>query len=159
VICSIFTSGSGTLVNRFSGGAWAGFLSIGGLAGGQPDCSSMNSGGKVVCFAKAYRSGIYGALFNGGSWVVGNWTGYGGIGGAVNDNAGCTTQAAGHLVCGVSAIDDVFYADVYNGSGWLGFAKIGGTGVGIALLRAARPGPGRVRGTGHRQQVDERGRP
>lgn len=90
---------------------------------------------------------------------MGNWTGYGGIGGAVNDNAGCTTQAAGHLVCGVSAIDDVFYADVYNGSGWLGFAKIGGTGVGIALLRAARPGPGRVRGTGHRQQVDERGRP
>jgi hypothetical protein len=30
----------------------------------------------------------------------------------------------------VSAIDNVFYADVYNGSSWLGFAKIGGTGVG-----------------------------
>jgi hypothetical protein len=33
-------------------------------------------------------------------------------------------------VRGVSAIDNVFYADVYNGSSWLGFAKIGGTGVG-----------------------------
>ena len=130
MICSIFTTGSGTLVNRFSGGAWAGFLSIGGLAGGQPLCSSMNSGGKVVCFAKAYNSGVYGALFNGGSWVIGDWTGYGGIGGGVNDNAGCTTQAAGQLVCGAIVIDNAFYADVYNGSGWLGFAKIGGTGVG-----------------------------
>ena len=51
-------------------------------------------------------------------------------GGGVNDNAGCTTQAAGQLVCGAIVIDNAFYADVYNGAGWLGFAKIGGTGVG-----------------------------
>src|ERR1700687_3416987 len=130
VICSIFTNGSGTLVNRFSGGVWQGFLSIGGLAGGQPLCSSMNSGGKVVCFAKAYNSGIYGTLFNGGSWVIGDWTGYGGIGGGVNDNAGCTTQAAGQLVFGAIVDDNAFYVNVYNGSRWSGFAKSGATGVG-----------------------------
>jgi hypothetical protein len=78
----------------------------------------------------AYTTGIYGALFKGGAWVIGNWTGYGGIGGNVNQNASCTSQAAGQLVCGVIAIDNVFYANVFNGAAWLGWAKIGGTGVG-----------------------------
>jgi hypothetical protein len=49
----------------------------------------------------------------------------------VNDNAGCTTQAAGQLVCGViGATDSAFYANVYNGSSWSTWMKIGGTGVG-----------------------------
>lgn len=129
MICAVFSTGSATLVNRFSGGAWAGFLSVGGVAGGGPDCTSMNSGGKVVCFAKGFASGIYGALFNGGAWVIGGWNAYAGLGGNVNDNAGCTSQAAGQLVCGVIAVDNAFYADVYNGSTWTGWAKIGGTGV------------------------------
>jgi hypothetical protein len=129
VVCAIFTTGSATLVNRFASGAWQGFLNIGGLAGGNPDCVSLNSGGKVACFAKAYNTGVYGSLFNGGAWVAGDWAAYGALGGSVNDNAGCANQAAGQLVCGVVAIDNAFYGDVYTGS-WTGWAKIGGTGVG-----------------------------
>jgi hypothetical protein len=141
VICAVFTTGSATLVNRFSAGAWAGFLNIGGLAGGEPDCTSENSSGKVVCFAKAYNSGIYGSVFSGGAWASGSWTAYTGIGGNVNDNASCTSHIAGQLVCGVVAIDNVFYADVYNGANWSGWAKIGGSGVGTpscALLSAGQ---------------------
>ena len=101
----------------------------GNQAGGNPDCVSLNSGGKVACFAKAYNTGVYGSLFNGGAWVVGDWAAYGALGGSVNDNAGCANQAAAQLVCGVVAIDNAFYGDVYTGS-WTGWAKIGGTGVG-----------------------------
>ena len=85
---------------------------------------------KVVCFAKAYNSGIYGALYNGGSWVASQWNAYFGLGANVNNNAGCTSNASGQLVCGVIAIDSAFYADVYNGSSWSGWSKIGGSGVG-----------------------------
>ena len=114
-----------------------GFLNIGGIAGGEPDCTSLNSGGKVACFAKAYNSGIYGALFIGGSWVIGDWNSYSGLGGNVNDNAGCTSQAAGHLVCGTIAIDNVFYANVY-------------TGIGRDGRRLAEPGwHARLRSFGH----------
>ncbi|MFY9905820.1 MAG: hypothetical protein WAK62_11780, partial [Terriglobales bacterium] len=133
VICAVYTTGYATVVNRFTAGAWEGFLNIGGIAAGEPDCTSMNSSGNVVCFALSYTSGIYGSRFNGGAWTVGDWTGYGGIGGVVNTNAGCTTQAAGQLVCGaygVSTDDDAFYANVYNGSSWSGFILVGGTGVG-----------------------------
>jgi hypothetical protein len=130
VICAVFTTANATLVNRFSAGAWEGFLNIGGTAGGQPDCASLNSGGQVACFAKAYFSGIYGSLFNGSSWAVGNWSTYGSLGGSPDDNASCTSQVAGQLVCGsISALDSAFYADVYNGS-WLGWSKIGGAGFG-----------------------------
>src|SRR5450755_568624 len=131
VVCAVFITASVTVVNRFAAGAWEGFLSIGGIAGGEPECSSLNSGGKVACFAKAYNSGIYGSLFNGGAWVAGDWATYGGLGGSVNENAGCTAQSAGLLVCGViGALDNAFYGNVYNGSSWLGWAKIGGLGVG-----------------------------
>jgi hypothetical protein len=130
VICSVYTTASATLVNRFTGSAWSGFLNIGGLAGGEPDCASLNSGGKVACFAKAYNSGVFVSAFNGGSWVAGDWTPYGGLSGNVNDNAGCTSQAAGELVCGAIGVNDsAFYANVFNGTNWAGWAKIGATGV------------------------------
>ena len=74
--------------------------------------------------------------------MIGDWNGYVGIGGNVNDNASCTTQAAGQLVCGVIGIDNVFYANVYNGSTWSGWGKIGGTGVGSPSCAAL--GTGRV---------------
>ena len=93
VICAIFTTGSTTLVNRFTSGAWLGFLSIGGIAGGQPDCSFWQATGQVACFAKAYNSGIYVSTFGGGSWAAGDWSPYSNLGGAVNDNANCATQA------------------------------------------------------------------
>jgi hypothetical protein len=127
VICSVFTTASATLVNRFAGGKWQKFLNIGGIAGGQPDCASLDSGGKVVCFAKAYNNGIYGSLFSGGAWATASWAPYGGIGGSENDDASCTSQAAGELVCGVTAIDSAFYGNVYNGSSWQGWTKVGGT--------------------------------
>jgi hypothetical protein len=80
----------------------------------------------------AYSSGVYGARFNGGAtWGIGDWTGYGGLGGAVTSNAGCTTQAANQLVCGVTAVaDNAFYADVWTGTSWTGFLKVGGSGTG-----------------------------
>jgi hypothetical protein len=131
VVCSIFTTGGATLVNRFASGKWTGFLNIGGIAGGEPDCTSLNSAGRVTCFAKAYTTGIYVNLFNGSSWVAGDWSGYEGLGGAVSDNASCTSQSTGELVCGVIAVTDAaFYANVYNGSFWTGWEKVGGKGVG-----------------------------
>jgi hypothetical protein len=131
VVCSIYTTGGATLVNRFAAGKWEGFLNVGGIAGGEPDCTSLNSAGKVTCFAKAYSSGIFVNLFKGGSWIVGDWSGYGGLGGAVNDNASCTSQAPGELVCGVIAVTDAaLYANIFNGAAWSGYTKIGGVGVG-----------------------------
>jgi hypothetical protein len=128
-VCSVYTTANQTLVTRFNGTTWAGFLNVGGTAGGVPDCTAMNSGGKVACFAKAYNSGIYASVFNGGAWTAADWTGYAGISGNVNDNASCTSQAAGELVCGaIGALDSAFYANVYNGANWSGWAKIGTTG-------------------------------
>jgi len=103
VVCSVFIKGAATAVNRYAAGSWKGFLNVGGIAGGEPDCTSLDSGGQVVCFAKAYTSGIYLNLFNGLTWGTGSWSGYKGLGGAVNDNASCTSQNPGQLVCGVTA--------------------------------------------------------
>jgi hypothetical protein len=140
VICAVITTSDATLVNRFAGGAWAGFLNLGGTAAGAPDCTSMKSGGQVVCFAEAYFSQIYGTRFDGGKWAVNSWTAYASLGGEVTNNANCTTHIAGQLVCGVIAIDSAFYADVYNGSNWSTWTKIGGTGVGIPACAALGTG-------------------
>jgi hypothetical protein len=143
VICAVFTTGFTTLVNRFTGGAWEAFLNIGGIAGGEPDCSFWKATGEVVCFAKSYTSGIYVSIFNGGSWVTGNWSSYSYLGGDVNDNAGCTTQAAGQLVCGaigIGTFGNALYANVYNGSNWSGWTKIGGVGVGSPACTALDTG-------------------
>jgi hypothetical protein len=50
------TVGGVTLANRYITGAWEGFLNLGGSAAGNPNCSSVNSTGKVACFAEAYNS-------------------------------------------------------------------------------------------------------
>jgi hypothetical protein len=73
--------GCATLVNRVAGGAWEGFLNLGGITAGTPDCTSMNSGGQVVCFGEAYYSQIFATRFDGGSWAVGDWSTYGSLGG------------------------------------------------------------------------------
>jgi hypothetical protein len=133
VICAIYTVKGFTLVNRFVAATskWQGFINIGGTAGGEPDCTSMNSAGNVVCFAKAYTSGIYGSRFNGKAWSVSDWTVYAGLGGGVNDNASCTSHISDELVCGViGVLDGALYANVYNGALWSGWGKVGGTGVG-----------------------------
>jgi hypothetical protein len=143
VICAIFTTGSTTLVNRFTSGAWLGFLNIGGIAGGQPDCSFWQATGQVACFAKAYNSGIYVSTFGGGSWAAGDWSPYSNLGGTVNDNANCATQAEGQFVCGAIGIGpdgNAFYSDVYNGSNWSGWTEIGGLGVGSPACAALGTG-------------------
>jgi hypothetical protein len=143
VICAVFTTGSTTLVNRFTAGAWEGFLNIGGIAGGEPDCSFWKATGEVVCFAKGSNGGIYVNTFDGVSWTGFDWNGYGYLGISANDNASCTTQATGQLVCGVIGIGtdgNVFYADVYNGTDWLGFTEIGGLGVGSPACTALGTG-------------------
>jgi hypothetical protein len=142
VICAVYSSGYATKVNRFAAGHWQGFLTIGGIAGGVPDCVSMNSGGQVVCFAKAWSSGVYVNRFKGGSWAAGNWTGYGGLGGEVDDNAGCTSQAPGQLLCGaIGVTDNAMYADLYNGTTWSGWVvKVGGSGFGSPSCTALGTG-------------------
>jgi len=130
VICAIFTTGNNTLVNRFAAGKWNVFLNLGGLAGGEPDCTSLDSNGSVACYAKAWNSGIFVSVFDGGSWANSSWSKYVSLGGSVNDNASCTAQAAGEQVCGAIGVDNAFYADVFNGSQWSNWAKVGGTGVG-----------------------------
>jgi hypothetical protein len=125
VICAIFTTQGATLANRFVAGAWSGFLNIGGVSGGKPDCVSLNSGGKVACFAKAYNSAIYTSFFNGGSWLASNWGAYTSLKGQVIDNASCTTNLPGRLVCGIVAVTDAaFFANSYNGLTWNGWTKI-----------------------------------
>jgi hypothetical protein len=142
VVCALYTVGGTTLANRYTAGAWEGFLNLGGSAAGDPICSSVNSGGKVACFGEAYNSGmIYGAEFLGGLWMPSNWTAYGALGGAVSNNANCTTQAAGLAICGaIGELDGAFYADVYNGSSWEGWVKVGGTGLGIPACGALGTG-------------------
>lgn len=142
VVCALVTVGGTTLANRYSAGAWEGFLSLGGSAAGDLNCSSVNSAGKVACFALAYNSGtIFGAEFLGGLWTPSNWTTYSSMGGTVATNANCTTQSAGLLVCGViGELDGAFYADVYNGTGWEGWVKVGATGIGIPACGALGTG-------------------
>jgi hypothetical protein len=121
VICVVFTSAEATLVNRFSfsSGSWEGFLNLGGIAGGNPDCTFWKPVGEVACFAKAIGGSIYVTAFDGKNWVGGDWSTYANLQGLVNDNASCTSQAAGALVCGVigqSNPGNAFYANVFNGT-------------------------------------------
>jgi hypothetical protein len=137
VVCMVFSTGYATLANRFAAGKWQGFLNLGGVASGNPDCTSFDSDGQVVCYVEGWDGGIYGTRYVGGAWATASWTGYGdGMGGMVNDNAGCTAQGAGLQLCGAYAVgssasgDDSFYVDIYNGSGWEGWTQVGGAGVG-----------------------------
>ena len=136
VVCMVFTIGSATEVNRYVAGAWEGFFNLGGVAGFEPDCTSMNLDGNVACFVEgSYTPGIFVTRFDGVAWTVDDWSSYaaGGLGGEVSDNAGCTSQA-GELVCGAYGVGDLynseFFADVYNGSEWSGWTLIGGSGFG-----------------------------
>jgi hypothetical protein len=135
VICAVFTTGYATLVNRFASGAWEGFLNIGGITAGNPDCTSLNSSGQVVCYGESYTSAIYGSRFDGRGWASGDWSTYSALGGEVNTNASCTSQAAGQQLCGVYGVGatykNAFFVDIYNGSGWSSWSQVGGTGVGI----------------------------
>ena len=46
VVCAVVTVGGATLANRYSAGAWEGFLNLGGLAAGDAlNCSSVASSG------------------------------------------------------------------------------------------------------------------
>ena len=131
VVCAIFTTGGATIARRFASGTWSGSINLGGISGGEPECASLSSAGKVTCFAKAYSSGIYANLYNGKGWNAPNWSGYLNLNGTVNDNAGCTSHIPGQLVCGATFVTDAaFHANVFNGSFWSGWTKVGGSGVG-----------------------------
>jgi hypothetical protein len=72
---------------------------------------------------------------------------HGNLGGEVNDNASCTSQATGELACGVigqPTPGNAFYADVFNGSSWSGWTLIGGGGTGIGSPSCAALGSGKV---------------
>jgi hypothetical protein len=147
VICAVFTSAEVTLVNRFNGTSWEGFLNLGGTAGGNPDCTVFTAADPVLCFAKAIGGSIFATVFKGGNWVTGDWSTYTNLGGLVNDNASCTSQATGELVCGVigqPTPGNAFYADVFNGSGWSGWTLIGGGGTGFGSPSCAALGSGKV---------------
>lgn len=136
VVCAVYSVGYAMLVNRFSAGAWEGFLSLGGAGAGAPYCTSLGTNGQLVCYAEAYNSGLYANFYNfyAYGWSNLSWAAYEGLGGVINTNASCTSQAAGEQICGVYGIgeyDNVFYVDVYNGSAWSGYEEVGGTGVGI----------------------------
>jgi len=145
----VFTTGGATLVNRYAAGAWEGFLNIVGVAGGEPDCTSMNSDGNVACFVEGAESlGIFGTRFDGGGWTLADWSSYGGLGGEVSANASCTSQAVGQLVCGAYGVgvtdDSALFANVFNGSGWSDWTKVGGTGIGTPACSPLGTGTGQV---------------
>jgi hypothetical protein len=148
VICAVFTTGYNTLVNRFAAGAWEGFLNVGGIGSGQPDCASLDSSGQVVCYVESYQSQIFGTRYNGKGWANSSWSTYGSIGGSVNNNAGCTVQAAGEQLCGAYGVgtdDDDFYVDIYNGSSWSGWTLEGSSaGAGVGSPSCAPYGGGEV---------------
>ncbi len=132
VICAFYTVGYSTLVDRFAAGAWNGLINIGGVAGGNPDCTFWKPTGEVVCFAKADSDAIYASTFTGGTWVAGNWSAYGSLGGVVNDNASCTSQGLNELVCGaISPVgNNEFYGNTYNGTSWSGWVAAAGQALG-----------------------------
>jgi hypothetical protein len=147
VICAVFTSAEATLVNRFNGTSWEGFLNLSGIAGGNPDCTFFTTVDPVVCFAKSLGGAIFATVFDGGNWVTGSWTTYANLGGEVNDNTSCTSQATGELVCGVigqPTPGNAFYANVFNGSSWSGWTLIGGGGTGFGSPSCAALGSGKV---------------
>lgn len=135
VVCAVYTNGYVTLVDRFAAGKWEGFLSLGGIAGGTPDCTSLDQAGNIVCFAEGYSSSIYPTRYNASGWAVADRMPYGGgLGGEVNANASCTSQAAGELLCGAYGVgpdNSELYANAYNGSAWTGWGVVGGDGVGV----------------------------
>jgi hypothetical protein len=135
-------------VNRFSfsSDSWEGFLNLGGIAGGNPDCTFWKPVGEVACFAKAIDGSIYVTAFAGKNWVGGDWSTYSNLQGLVNDNASCTSQAAGELVCGVigqSNPGHAFYANVFNGTNWSTWALVGGGGTGFGSPSRAPLGSGK----------------
>ena len=123
VICSFYTVGGTTVVDRFAGGSWKGLINIGGQGGGTTNCTFWKPNGEVACFAKATNDGVYVSTFNGGTWTAGNWTAYSGLGGTLNDNASCTTQALDQLVCGAVGLvgNNEFYGNSYDGTTWSGW--------------------------------------
>jgi hypothetical protein len=81
--------------------------------------------------------GIFVTRYDGLGWAPTDWSSYaaGGLGGQVNENASCASQAPGELVCGVYAVgvpnDSALFSAVYNGTSWVGWNEVGGTGIGI----------------------------
>ena len=132
VVCAVYTAGGVTLVDKFVGGSWKGLLNIGGQAEASPDCTFWKSNGEVACFAKGQSSEVYITTYNGGTWSVSNWESYQGLGGIVNDNASCTSQATGDLVCGAIGPDggNLFYGNTYNGAAWSGWVTTSTKGFG-----------------------------
>lgn len=136
VICGVFTTGYNMLVNRFLGGSWDGFLNVGGTSGGIPDCLYWsNTPGQVTCWVEGANGQLYYEYYNPGGWGLGNWGGYTGIGGGMNDDSGftCASQAANQIVCVEIDIytSNQLWANVWTPSTyWQGWVELGGAGVG-----------------------------
>jgi hypothetical protein len=103
-------------------------------AGGEPDCTSLDSVAGLSALPRSTTGGIFVSVFNGLTWALGSRTVYQGLGGGVNDNASGTAQNAGELVCGTTGYDNVFHANVYTVV-WSGWIKVGGSGFRFARLR------------------------
>ena len=135
VVCSFYTIGSQVLVNRFSSGAWEGFINIAGTGAGLMDCTYWQPTGQVACFANATLGGIFVNTYSGNSWALSSWSGFDNLGGETNAVPSCVSQATGgELVCAaisVTAEDkNLFFANVYNGNSWSGWSQENAVGIG-----------------------------
>jgi hypothetical protein len=129
-ICAAFTTVNySVIVYRYNGTTWSPGLNIGGQASGErPTCTKMGIPGQVACFAEGLNTALFGNRFNGGSWTLANWGGWGSLGGLISSNASCASIGAGQLICGViGQVDSVLYANQFNSTSWLGWVKIGST--------------------------------
>jgi hypothetical protein len=131
VICAMLNTASATIVNRYNGTAWEGFLNIGGHNTGAAVCTDIGVSGQVSCFGRGEDTGLWGLGFHGGSWTLSQWGPWGSLGGLVGPKTSCGVITTNQVVCGVFAINDAaLWVDEWNGSTWLGWTRLGLTTVG-----------------------------
>jgi hypothetical protein len=120
------------LVTKYNGSTWTAFLNTGGHATSNPDCADFDKSGEVVCFARGTDTGLWGIVYDGGTWSTASWTPWSSLGGVVGQ-ASCALVSSGELVCaaiGINQPNSPLYVDEYSGSSWSGWTLRGSTGIG-----------------------------
>jgi hypothetical protein len=143
VICIATSTATWNVVAaRFTGTTSNAFISIGGSStSDRYTCTPLGGTfGTVSCSARATNSALFINNFKGGSWSPASWTGWGGIGGAVNGGTSCAQAATGQISCAAVASDAALWTNSFNGTSWSGWTSRGGAQIGNPACTALSAG-------------------
>jgi hypothetical protein len=149
VICAvdaIVNNANTTVVNRFDGSKWEGFLTLNTISSASPLCTSLGLKGQVECFDRGSDDTIFANRFASGLWSTSNWSGWRRISGSpASAKISCAllSVSSGSLACAIRSWgDSSMYAATYDGTSWAGFKKVGTkpiiAGPGCAVLSGGK---------------------